>query len=126
MPTVETHPVLIKGNNDQTEEGLLQTTVYTHQDRVKRAILVCAGLWLLAALSVPLIFAHWVLVPGFLIAGPIVGLKRYRTERVPNTVTGQCPACHEKLVISLESTDQLPLWTYCSSNNDPIQLLNFE
>ena len=64
-------------------------------ERAARA-LKAAGLCLgLAALSVFLPIAHFVLVPGFLIAAPIFAFRRLRQRASIVSLGGTCPRCGE-------------------------------
>jgi len=54
---------------------------------------VCVGL---AVVSIFLPIAHFVLVPGFLIAAPIVALRRLREGASIIRLAGMCPRCNEE------------------------------
>ena len=123
MLTIENTSVHIKGNDGQVTTGSLQTTHYDHSECVKRALLKLGLFWLLALASIPIIFAHWVLVPGFFIAGPWMAYRTFQVKYKYNHVQGQCPACKEDAEIKMEARDDLPKWTYCPRCNNPLQLL---
>lgn len=123
MPTIENTPVHIKGNENQVTSGELQTTHYDHGECVKRALMKLGLFWLLALGSIPIIFAHWVLVPGFFIAGPWMAYRAFQVKYTRNHVRGSCPACQEDVEIKLEAGDELPRWTYCPRCNAPLHLL---
>ena len=80
-------------------------------------------LWLLAILAVAIPLAHFILVPGFLLAGPVAAVLRYRDTERNEQVTGECPVCGKPVTIPLDSSDRLPLWTYCPPSGDPIRVL---
>ena len=123
MATIKTQTILIKNDKNISSEGTLRFTIYDHQDRVKRAIIALAGFWLLALISVPVVVLHFVLVPAFLFMGPYFAYKRYHTISVPTEVIGHCPTCDEELTIQVETSDRLPMWSYCSARHDPIQFV---
>jgi len=123
MPTIVNTQVCIKGNDGQVSSGCLQTTHYDHNECVKRGLMKLGLFWLLALGSLPIIFAHWVLVPGFFIAGPWMGYRTFQAKYTRNHVQGDCPVCQEKVEIKMEARDELPKWTYCPSCNNPLQLL---
>ncbi len=123
MPTTENTSVHIKGNDGQLESGSLQTTHYDHSECVKRALLKLGLFWLLALASIPIIFAHWVLVPGFFIAGPWMAYRTFQVKYARNHVRGSCPVCQEDVEIKMEARDELPRWTYCPRCNNPLHLL---
>ena len=62
-------------------------------DRVKRAVLGFSVMWLLGGVSVFFPIVHWVLVPGFFVLGPVVGILRFTEERELVSMHGSCPRC---------------------------------
>ena len=83
-------------------------------------------MWLFAVLSLPIIIAHFVLVPGFLIAGPWLAMKRYRVTEIPDHVSGNCPSGKEEFTLELEASDHLPMWTHCPACNASLHLIEKE
>lgn len=122
MSTVERRPILIKGG-EREREGVLCVRAFSHQDRVARAAKVWALCWLLAAITLFIPIAHFVLVPGFLLAGPIWAFQRYRVTLSPEQASGHCPISDEEITLQLDASDRLPLWTYCPVCNASLQLL---
>jgi hypothetical protein len=122
MPTLELIPVAIKANDAQSALGEMQTTRFDHSDCLKRALLKLGLFWLLAVGSLPIIFAHWVLVPGFFLAGPWMAYRTFKITHRRDSVSGDCPTCKESIVIKLEATDELPKWTYCPACNAPLHI----
>ncbi len=123
MASTETQTIIIKNDKGDSSEGILHLETYDKQDRIKRAAIAWAGFWLLAVLFIPVLIVHFVAIPLFLILGPVFAYKRYNTESIPKEITGNCPTCGEDVQIKLEASDRLPMWSYCSAHNDPIQLL---
>lgn len=123
MSHAEQYPILIKANDGSTCAGELHVTVYDKRDRMIRAAKMLALYWGLALLSVPVMVAHWVLVPGFFLAGPVMAWLRYRVLERKNKVTGQCPVNKNTVTIPLQPADRLPLWTYCPVCEAPLQLV---
>ena len=126
MPTIENTAVDIKDNDGHTTPGILQTTHYDQSDCMKRALKKLGLFWLLALGSVPIIFAHWVLVPGFFIAGPWMAYRTYQVKYTRNHVQGECPVCQEHITIKLEARDELPKWTYCPLCSAPLHVTSAE
>ena len=123
MPQTETQAARFKASNGDTATvAELAITLYDEKDRMKRALKRLGLFWLLSIGSIPIIFAHWVLVPGFFIAGPIAAMMVYRIEQALDQVSGLCPNCNEAITIQLEAKDTLPKWTYCPSCNKSIQI----
>jgi hypothetical protein len=82
--------------------------------------------WGLALLSVPILVAHWVLVPAFLLAGPVAAYLRYQVTMISEKAAGECPSCHEHISVALEPKERPPLWKYCPLCNVPVQLQNLD
>ncbi|HEC20880.1 MAG TPA: hypothetical protein ENI97_16310 [Gammaproteobacteria bacterium] len=122
MSKIENTLASIVNNDGKHTSGQLQTTWFEHGDRVKRGLLKLGLFWLLSAASLPIIFAHWVLVPGFFIAGPWMGYRTYKITHRRDHVSGPCPSCQEEVIIKLEASDKLPKWTYCPSCKAPLHI----
>jgi hypothetical protein len=122
MATIENTAVSIADNDSNTTLGQMQTTRFDHADSVKRGLLKLGLFWLQALGSVPIIIAHWVLVPGFFIAGPFVAWRTYKTSFRRDHVDGDCPVCKKTIRVKLEAKDELPKWTYCPDCNNPLQI----
>jgi len=123
MSSIETRPIIIKNGEGATCDGTLHVETYDKQERVKRAAIALGGFWLLAVIFIPIVIVHLVAIPAFLILGPVFAYKRYHAASIPKEITGRCPTCGEELKVQLEASDRLPMWSYCSAHNDPIQLL---
>lgn len=122
MPTISTTPVQIQNNDEHSVPGVLRTTHFDQRDCLKRALLKLGLFWLLALGSLPIIFAHWVLVPGFFLAGPFMAYRTYQTKSMPNNIEGDCPTCQKAMNLKLEAKDVLPKWTYCPHCNAPLHI----
>jgi hypothetical protein len=125
MTTMVTRPILVK-SGDITNDGVLHLQSFDDGERKIRAAKIWGMMWLFAVLSLPIIIAHFVLVPGFLIAGPVMAFKRYRLLEIPDHVSGKCPAGKEDFTLKLEASDHLPMWTHCPTCNASLQLLDKE
>ncbi len=122
MATEQTRPIIISNSGGEQTTGTLHYLVYTQQELMVRAWKALGLFWGLAVITVFIPIAHFFLVPGFLIAGPVVAYSRYRAKDTMERANGKCPTGDEETAIPLEASDQLPKWTYCSANNDPVQL----
>lgn len=78
--------------------------------------------WAMAGVTLFIPLAHFVLVPGFLIAGPVVAVMVYRSEQARDHAEGRCPLCGEEITIKLEAKDEIPKWTYCPACNAALQI----
>ena len=122
MSNIKITSVFIKGNDGLTTSAQMQTTWFDHRDCVKRGLLKLGLFWLLAVGSLPIIFAHWVLVPGFFLAGPWMAYRTYKITHRRDHIDGDCPTCKATINIKLEAKDELPKWTYCPACNAPLQI----
>jgi hypothetical protein len=122
MPSIDNTDINIRDNDGSTTPGGMQTTRYNRGDCIKRAFQRLAFFWLLAGVTLFIPIAHFVLVPGFLIAGPVIAYLTYRTTWVRNHASGRCPACDTDIRIGLDARDELPKWSYCPSCNAPLRL----
>lgn len=122
MAEIQIQAVTLKHEKAGTNTGQLHRQLFNSRDRLRRSATAWLICWGLAVLSVPIIFAHWVLVPGFIIAGPFVAYRYYHIMAVPQKITGTCPSCQEALVLKLETSDKLPTWRYCSNCNESLHI----
>lgn len=123
MVTTEQRTIHIKSGDNGIGSGLLNIINYEKNDRLKRALKMLGLFWLFSLLSIPIVIAHWVLVPGFFIAGPIVAYRRYQMGSEIKNAIGQCPACQNEITVEMEPADNLPKWTYCPNCSASIQLV---
>ena len=114
--------VFKNSSGDKSTEATLHTIVFDKKDSMWRALKRLGLFWLLAIASLPIIGAHWILVPGFLIAGPIAALMRYKTKEAVEKAAGVCPECHESIEVKMEPNDLLPKWTYCPLCNQSLHI----
>lgn len=81
--------------------------------RTRRALKVLGICWLLAVVTVVIPLAHFVLVPGFFLAGPIAAWFVYSQQSVILDGSAICPNCGQSLPIA-KSSDQWPLTDLCT------------
>lgn len=122
MAESEARPILITDSNGGRSDGTLHVRLFSGRDRLVRALGMLGLMWLLAVISIAIPIAHFVLVPALLIAGPVAAFMRYRVTEQYERVTGACPTCGSGVSIELDSSDRLPLWTYCPPSDDPIHV----
>ena len=122
MATTIEKNIQFRAGDEGKTEAILYSLEFGQSELTKRALTRLGLCWLASIASIPIIFAHWVLVPGFFIAGPIMAMAAYKMKTMPDHAEGQCPACGENISIKLEAKDALPKWTYCPSCNNSIQL----
>ena len=125
MPqTIETSVQFRNNDGTQTTDAVLCSLEYDQGELTKRALTRLGLCWLASIGSIPIIFAHWVLVPGFFIAGPIMAMTAYKMKVIPDHADGDCPVCKETISLKLEPKDTFPKWTYCPDCKNSLQLSN--
>lgn len=123
MAQTKIEPILFKNSSgDKTNEAQLHITVFDNKDSTWRAAKRLGLFWLLALASVPLIGAHWILVPGFFIGGPIAAVMVYKIKEATEKAVGVCPQCGESIDVKMEPKDPLPKWTYCPACNQSLHI----
>jgi hypothetical protein len=80
--------------------------------RLRRAMKRWAVLSLLAVLSILIPVAHFLLVPGFLIAAPISAAMLLRQKSGITCGEGTCPSCGGQLIIEARA-DSWPFYERC-------------
>lgn len=96
-----------------------------HHDRparTGRAAKAWLGAWGLAIAAVFVPVLHFVLVPGLVIAGPLLGMARLAERATLERVTGACPACDHAVALALKSrlADSVPF--RCEACGRPLEL----
>lgn len=97
---------------DKTTLGSVHVKTFSTSERSKRALKTLAIFWGAAIFSVFLPIAHFVLVPGFLIAGIALPFHIYGAKSIVLGGEGNCPRCNAPFVIQ-KSSDTWPLSDTC-------------
>ncbi len=119
----ETQVVYVKADEQGVKEGILHYTRFSSGDRMSRALKVLGLCWLAAGITLFIPLAHFVLVPGFLIAGPVLAMMKYKVDRENESVSVECPKCGKAVSIKLDAADRLPVYSYCPDCNVSLQLV---
>lgn len=118
--------VFKNSSGDKSTDAQLHISVFDNKERTIRALKRLGLFWLLSIGSIPIIFAHWVLVPGFFIAGPVAAVFAYRVTEMLEKSSGTCPECREPIEVKMEPKELLPKWTYCPKCNTPVQITSVQ
>ncbi|MCL4315261.1 MAG: hypothetical protein M1527_00010 [Gammaproteobacteria bacterium] len=105
--------MILTSRDGQCSSGAMLSTVYSPRERTLRALKAWAICWMLALLSLPIIGLHWFLVPGFSVAGVVLGVQRYRMREASRELNGRCVLCGKEFSLALEPNERAPLWKYC-------------
>jgi len=101
--------------------GEVRIQRWSSSARLTRGAKALGLMWGLAIASIIVPFAHFFLVPAFLVAGPIVA---YFIGRQRSTVlggTGKCPACDAPFVIG-KCTEAWPIDDVCEKCRKPVRI----
>ena len=109
---LSTRPVIIE-SDDISSEGLLYTQILDEHQRMMRAAKIWGIMWLFMLFSIPVFILHFVLVPGFLIAGPVMGARRYGVTELPDHIGGNCPSCKKEFNLGAASFSRMPFRVMC-------------
>jgi hypothetical protein len=113
-------PIVLIADAKRTA-GQVRFQHWARSARLGRATKVLAALWGLAVLSVAIPVAHFLLVPAFLIAGPIAAFRRLRQESGILGGEGVCPACGVQMVIEAHA-DEWPFFDVCQACSTPVRI----
>ncbi len=94
--------------------GEVRFQSWDRRARLGRAALAWAAFWGVALVSVVIPVLHFLLVPGFLIAGPIAAFRRWRQQSGILGGEGKCPKCGVRMFIEAHP-DEWPLFDICGA-----------
>lgn len=101
--------------SDQTKTtGYILVKDFSTKERMRSCLILWLGSWIAAGLAVFLPLLHFILVPAFIIAGPVLGLTKYYQKSKVLEGSGTCPACQKNLKIVSGSLNW-PLEELCSA-----------
>jgi len=108
--------------NGKSSPAEMHLTLFTRQEQKMRALKSLMGFWAIAALCVLIPIAHFILVPGFFVAGIIMASRRWKTDREGIDASGLCPACNNQICIKLDKNAELPQWKDCPECSGALEL----
>jgi hypothetical protein len=97
-----------------TAAGTVRIQYWLKRDRLKRALKASGQCLFLAVVAVFMPFAHFFLVPFFLIATVAVGVYLYGQQSLVVGGAGKCPVCAADFVVA-KSRNRFPLSDLCTS-----------
>lgn len=112
--------VIVSDQSNHGLAGILYKTHFNTQERLLRAVSVVLAFWGIALVTVLVPIAHFLLVPFFLILGPVLGWLRFRQEILTVGVKTCCPVCQQSAMIHMEGVTQLPAHVYCPQCDKPL------
>lgn len=97
---------------DKVSLGKVRVKKFSERERWQRALKALGICWGAAIFSVFLPIAHFILVPGFLIAGIVLPFHFYSAKSIVSGGEGNCPKCEAPFIIQ-KSSDTWPLSDTC-------------
>lgn len=103
----------LRGYADEPTTATVKVVSFARGARLRRAATALAVSWLLAAATMLIPVAHLFLVPGLLVAGIVLFVKRSRARQVVQSATGTCPDCGAEQTLDLSGRWTLPQELAC-------------
>src|SRR5688572_19190049 len=91
--------ILLEATNEKAGPGILRVHVWSPAERRKRALKVLGICWGAALVSVIMPLVHFVLVPGFLVLGPVAAFFVFAQEAQIQGCESSCPSCGQPLYL---------------------------
>jgi hypothetical protein len=103
-------------------KGEVRAKYYDKGERYERALKVFGLLWGIALFCVIIPLAHFVLVPGFLLAGPVAAYFFYNQTDIILDGSGDCPACGKPFKAARASI-HWPIDDVCSECHNSVEII---
>jgi hypothetical protein len=114
MPESRTEEFILTGYGESTTGGEATVVYFDGAERIARAGKGLGIAWSAAVVSVFIPVAHFLLVPGFFLAGLVVFAKRMRRGVVVDSVRGACPDCEHEQQFEAPGAWRLPAHLTCA------------
>jgi hypothetical protein len=96
----KTSPVELVSPDGKMASGEVITEHWEAKDRSKRALKILGICWGIALFSIIIPIAHFILVPSFILAGPIAAFFTYQQSDAVLGGKGTCPHCGQPFEIA--------------------------
>ncbi|HED13313.1 MAG TPA: hypothetical protein ENI62_06615 [Gammaproteobacteria bacterium] len=113
MPERVDRKIQLRAKSCTPTVATMSVDIFSQKEQKIRAVKALLLLWLIALVSALIPMAHFILVPGFFIAGVVIASRRWRTAEEGLEATGVCPSCDHQIVLDLEKNSDLPQWSHC-------------
>ncbi len=115
MPRSRSEPFLLTGYGGDSTPGVATVTTFDRAEGIRRAVKGLAVAWGAAVVSIFIPVAHFLLVPGFALAGVFVFTKRIRMREVAESIHGTCPNCGHEQDFNPSGDWHLPMHLTCAN-----------
>jgi hypothetical protein len=113
-PELSEKNVVLEGNDTQKAPGKAQVESWSEAESKKRALKAWMICWGLALISIVFPIAHFFLVPGFFILGPVLFFYFKNVKSKVVEVKGPCPYCQSSFSLK-NQPDQWPIAACCEA-----------
>ena len=113
--------VLIEADRGPVTSGTVRLKVFSKTERAKKASQAWIICWVCAVAAVFIPLLHFILVPGLLIAGPVVSSFLLQRSEIIEDGTGKCPVCSQEFKIAA-GTAQWPYSDVCGHCHVPVKI----
>ena len=118
---VESIEVELESTNGKIGTGSARGGTWSPAEQRKRAWKTLGILWGCSLVSVILPLAHFVLVPGFFLAGPVAALVILSQQSQIQGSECACPSCGKPLPLA-KMAPKWPLSSVCSNCHEGIRI----
>jgi hypothetical protein len=108
--------------SEKKTAGEVRAKYYDKSERSKRALKILGLLWGIALFCIIIPLAHFILVPGFFLAGPIVAFLFYNQNDIILGGSGNCPACGKPFKVARASI-HWPMNDVCSDCHNSVKII---
>ena len=113
--------VVVFDRNKKKTHGSVEVQTWDKPQKTKRALKFWGYCWLGMVVTAFVPIAHFVLVPGLFLAGPIGAWFLSQQDSVVLGGKGTCPTCAAELII-VRGPDQWPLTDLCAKCQMPVTI----
>lgn len=105
----------LRGLGAEPRTALVEIGILDPADRLKRAGVAFGAGLALAVIALPIPIVHFMLVPGALVLGLVLGIRRLGQGQTFRRGSGACPYCGKQQDFTIVGRFHLPKRVYCSS-----------
>jgi hypothetical protein len=122
---VKVELVTPQGNSEKKTLGEVITQHWEQKERTERALKSLGLFWGIAIFCIIIPIAHFILVPSFLLAGPIVAYFTYSQSDIIQGGSGPCPNCQKPFKVARMKI-KWPLNDVCSECHAAVKIYSIE
>jgi hypothetical protein len=118
--SVEMMEVSLVSSNEKQGVGKVEVLFWAPPERTRRALKTLGIFWGAAIISVILPLVHFVLVPGFLLGGPIAAFFAWAQQAKILSSSCVCPSCSTSFQI--KGAPNWPMSQVCSNCHEGVRI----